>query len=241
MAVYVVGDIHGQYDLFNKMLTKIDLKDTDTLYVLGDVLDRGPHPVKTLKKLMAMPNVVCLVGNHELMALECLKFLGQEITEESIDKLDDLMYRKLMNWIRNGSRTTIKEYQALSPEEREEVIEFIKDFELYRELTVKGRNYLLVHAGLGNYEEGRNMGDYSVHDLVWDRPDFKTRYFEDTTVIVGHTPTQVIKDNPKPGFIYRANNTIDIDCGSFVPGGRLAALCLDTDEEFYVSADEVDI
>ena len=84
MATYVVSDIHGEYDMFLELLDKIGLKETDTLYVLGDNLDRCPHPLRLLRKLMEMPNVVCLVGNHELMALECLEFLMKEITDMSI-------------------------------------------------------------------------------------------------------------------------------------------------------------
>lgn len=52
MSTYVISDIHGQYNMFIELLDKIDLKDTDTLYILGDVLDRGPHPIKTIRKLM---------------------------------------------------------------------------------------------------------------------------------------------------------------------------------------------
>ena len=52
MATYVISDIHGEYDKFITLLEKIDLKDSDTLYILGDVVDRGPNPVKTLLKLM---------------------------------------------------------------------------------------------------------------------------------------------------------------------------------------------
>ena len=74
MSIYVTADLHGEYDKFIEILRKIDLQDTDTLYVLGDVLDRGPHPIKCLLKLMEMPNAICLVGNHELMALDCLGF-----------------------------------------------------------------------------------------------------------------------------------------------------------------------
>jgi len=65
IATYVISDIHGQYDMFMELIDKIDLKQTDTLYVLGDILDRGPHPIKVLKKLMEMPNAICIVGNHE--------------------------------------------------------------------------------------------------------------------------------------------------------------------------------
>ena len=79
IATYVISDIHGQYDMFMELLDKIKLKKTDTLYVLGDVLDRGPHPIKTLRKLMEMSNAICMVGNHELMALEGLEFLMSDI------------------------------------------------------------------------------------------------------------------------------------------------------------------
>ena len=81
MATYVISDIHGQYDMFMELVDKIKLKETDTLYILGDILDRGPHPIKTIRKLMEMPNAICLVGNHEFMALECLEFLMKEITD----------------------------------------------------------------------------------------------------------------------------------------------------------------
>ena len=56
MAVYVISDIHGNYDLFMELLKKIKFSGKDTLYVLGDVVDRGPHPIKVLHKLMEMPN-----------------------------------------------------------------------------------------------------------------------------------------------------------------------------------------
>ena len=56
--------------MFLELLGEIGLRAEDTLYILGDVLDRGPHPIRTLLMLMKMPNVVCLAGNHELMALD---------------------------------------------------------------------------------------------------------------------------------------------------------------------------
>ena len=41
IAIYVISDIHGEYELFMKMLEKIKFQNTDTLYILGDILDRG--------------------------------------------------------------------------------------------------------------------------------------------------------------------------------------------------------
>lgn len=233
MATYVISDIHGQYDKFIAMLDAINLRDTDTLYVLGDILDRGPHPIKVILKLMEKPNAICLVGNHEYMAAECLSFLMREVTDRSLDELDYKTLDNLVTWQYNGAKTTIDEFRALSAEMQAEVIDFIKDMSIYEELTVGGKEYLLVHAGLGNFDPGKDIEEYSLHDLIWKHADYSCKYFDDKTVITGHTPTQFIKGNPKPGFIYRNNNHLAIDCGAYLEDGRLAAVCLETGEEFY--------
>jgi serine/threonine protein phosphatase 1 len=254
LATYVISDIHGEYDKFIRMLDKINFSDEDTLYILGDVVDRGPNPVQVLLKLMSMHNVVPIVGNHELMAMECLSFLENEITEETIDNLSPQDINNLVNWLYNGCATTLAEFKRLDPEMKHEVSEFIKDFALYEEVQVvrqsskpgrrrdKIRNgetvrYLLVHAGLGNYSPKKCIVDYSLKEIVWDRADYNVPYYprrKNFFVISGHTPTELIEDNPNPGYIYRKNNHIAIDCGACFKGGRLAAICLETDEEFYI-------
>lgn len=231
--IYVVSDIHGEYNKLIDLLDKIKLKETDTLYVLGDILDRGPHPIKTLRKLMNMPNVICMVGNHELMALICLEFLMKEITDMSIEELDEEMLDNLVTWQVNGSKSTINEFNQLDVKAKQEVIEFIKDFVVYEEVSVNDKDYLLVHAGLGNYSPEKEIEDYSLHELLWMRADYDVQYFENTYVVTGHTPTQTIEGNSHPGYIYQQNNHIAIDCGAHYPGGRLAAVCLDTGEEYY--------
>lgn len=233
MATYVISDIHGEYDRFLELLDKIKLGEEDILYILGDVLDRGPHPIRTLLLLMEMPNAVCLAGNHELMALECLEFLMKEITDMSIGELDEKMLGNLVTWQYNGSRTTIEEFRALSREMQSSVIDFLKEFSIYEELSVNGKDYLLVHGGLGNYKPEKDIEDYSLKELIWDRAEYDISYFEDVYVVTGHTPTQEISGNPRPGYIFRGNNHIAIDCGCNRPDGRLGAICLDTGEEFY--------
>lgn len=47
-------------------------------------------------------------------------------------------------------------------------------------------------------------------------------------------PTQTIKGNERSGNIYRRGRQIGIDCGACFSTGRVAALCLETGEEFYV-------
>ena len=234
MSIYVISDIHGEYDMLEDLLDKLSLRASDTLYILGDILDRGPHPIKTLRKLMGMPEAVCLVGNHELMALESLEFLMQEITIKSIKALDDEMLDGFLVWAEhNGGKTTMDEFKQLKRDEQKAVIDYLKEFLVYEELSAAGKEYLLVHAGLGGFYPGKDMEDYSLKELVWDRAEYDICYFADKYVVTGHTPTQYITGNPRPGRIYRKNNHIALDCGAYMPGGRLAAICLDTGEEFY--------
>jgi serine/threonine protein phosphatase 1 len=234
ISTYVISDIHGEYQKFIALLDKIQLKDTDTLYVLGDVLDRGTHPIKTLLKLMEMPNAVCLVGNHEVMALECLEFMQKEITDETIEELDIKTWENILTWQNNGGKTTIDEFRRLDADMRMKVLDFINDLLVYEELTVAGKDFILVHAGLGDFSPEKDMEDYSLHELIWKGADYGMTYFPDKYVVTGHTPTQTIEQNPNPGFIYRKNNHIAIDCGANFPDGRLAAICLDTGEEYYI-------
>lgn len=233
MATYVMSDIHGMYDLFSDILQQIDLQDDDTLYIMGDVLDRGPHPIKTLLKIMEMPNAVFMVGNHEVMALKCLEFLRQDITDETLDILDGDILENIILWMRNGGGTTSDEFSALDKETQVDIIDFIKESEVFARLAVGGKKYILVHAGLGNFSPDKRLEEYSLDELIWERPDYNVKYFDDIYVVTGHTPTCRLKDEPSAGRIIKKNNHIAIDCGSFIPGGRLAAICLDTGEEFY--------
>lgn len=231
--IYCVSDIHGEYDKFMRLLEKIHFSDSDVLYVLGDVFDRGPHPIQVLFEMMKHPNIIPIVGNHELMGITVLKFLMKEITEENIGSIDNRMVQSIINWQMNGSDTTTGEFHKLSLEKRQEVMEYLGEFSAYEEVSVGNKDFLLVHAGLSNFSKRRSLDDYTLNELVWGRTDYEMKYFDDVFVVSGHTPTQNIKQNPRPGYIYRANNHIAIDCGACF-GGRLAAICLDTDEEFYV-------
>ena len=100
MATYVISDIHGEYGKFMELLDIIHFSVEDILYVLGDVVDRGKNPVKTLLKMMEMPNVIPIAGNHEQMMLECMLVLINEVKDENsikefAEKFSDDMFQKL--------------------------------------------------------------------------------------------------------------------------------------------------
>lgn len=228
-----MSDIHGMYDKYMEMLDLIGLQDTDSLYILGDILDRGQQSMKILQDMMKRPNVFGIFGNHELMMAECMSFLCQEITDEFLNRLDEEKLMKLSDWMNNGAFQTIQEFKKLSKEEQEDIIEYVMEFSAYEEVSVNGKDCLLVHAGLGDFDEKKPLDEYDVSDFVWKRPDWDIPYFTDSNkfVVVGHTPTLSITGKPE---IFHKNNFIVIDCGACFQNGMLACLCLDTMEEFYV-------
>lgn len=225
---YVISDIHGQYDAYAAMLEKIHFSPEDTLYINGDILDRGKKPIKVILDAMERPNVVCLAGNHEHMAMKCLKYFNGEPL-----KLTYGAYADLANWADNGGSTTAEEFRQLDKEIKDRVMDYIGDFELYEELDINGREYIIVHGGLGNFEPDKPLYEYAPEELFWTRADYRKPYFRDKFVVTGHTPTQIIENNPRPGYIYRVNNHIAIDCGAGM-GERLGCICLESGEEFYV-------
>ena len=50
--IYVLSDLHGHYNIFIKMLEKINFSDDDVLYILGDCCDRGPDSLKDRKSVV---------------------------------------------------------------------------------------------------------------------------------------------------------------------------------------------
>ena len=54
--IYAVSDIHGRYDKYRKLLKRIHFGPDDTLYVLGDVIDRGPDGFKIMLDMAQRPN-----------------------------------------------------------------------------------------------------------------------------------------------------------------------------------------
>ena len=64
-----MADIHGNSKRFLSVMNQINLQPKDTLYVLGDIIDRYPDGIRILRMLMDMSNTKMLLGNHEYMML----------------------------------------------------------------------------------------------------------------------------------------------------------------------------
>ena len=231
--VYCVSDIHGCFDAYLRLLEALSLSENDSLYVLGDMVDRGPHGIRVLQDMMNRPNVFPLLGNHEFMAAWCMRFLTREITDESLADFERNAIQGFQDWFANGGMSTLSELKDLSHEELNDILSYLGECAVYEEISVGDSDYLLVHAGLAGFSPDKPLDDYYLFDLIETRPDYSRVCFPDRFLVTGHTPTRLIPDNPRPDRIYRANRHIALDCGC-VFGGCLGAICLDTGEEFYV-------
>ncbi len=232
--IYVMSDIHGEYDKYKAMLEKIGFGDDDELFVLGDVVDRGEKSVELLKDMSTRANVYPIMGNHDFMALDLLKKLIVEITEENFDQqINAEIISEVMSWQQNGGEPTMAGFKRLDKEDREALVDYLSEFAYYEIVQIKDKLFILVHSGLGNFSLDKDLDDYDIEELAFLRADYDTKYFENDKIFIvsGHTPTLAITGKAE---IYHSHNNICIDCGATFASGKLACLCLDTMEEFYI-------
>lgn len=231
--IYVMSDLHGCYKEYLKALNMIGLKEEDTLYILGDVIDRGPESMRLLQDMMMRSNVIPLIGNHEYMALTVLKKLCVEVTEENVEtylSLDDIT--NYTNWVMDGGQETIEQFRKLSKEEQFDILDYLEEFSLYEEVKAGGRDYILVHGGLEPFNPKKKLEEYQLSEMLFQSPDYDKVYFPDRYLVTGHTPTAAFGEAYK-GKIVQKNHHIAMDCGC-VYGLGLGVYCLDTREEWYI-------
>ena len=255
MAIYVTSDAHGHVRALDEALSKISLASDDTLYVLGDMIDRGPDPVGVIKLVRSLPNARVLKGNHEQIMLDAI--IGQ-------DPLD------AETWDINGGWTTRQQLNDMEFEAYEELVRWMATLPLYAVAETDERPYLLVHAGIQTeaaraflFEHGVDCADgagavdadrellqqmlavQSFDDLLWIRHGYwdaptglLSAEGKGPVVVSGHTPTVFLTDGHDEDFsIWHGDGILDIDCGCGsmkAAHRRLACLRLDDMAEFYV-------
>lgn len=229
---YVMSDIHGCYREYRKMLEKIAFSDADTLYIIGDVVDRGPQVAELLEDIMSWRNVRLLAGNHEYVGL---RVLGKVCKTSALDGFSEEDIKSCFLWMNDGGSQTLSQLKRGGDEAFRRTAAFLAELPLYEEVSAGGRDHLLVHAGLEPFRPGKPLKDYGPTELLFNRADYSRPYFSDKLTITGHTPTFFI-DRDRGGYILHRNNHIAIDCGC-VYGYRLGAYCMETREEFYVEAE----
>jgi len=100
---YLIGDIQGCCDAFERMLAEIGFSPSrDHLWTLGDLVNRGPQSLATLRRLIALDGAAgCLLGNHDLHLLAVADG-AQRVKRQ--DTLDDILNAPdraaLLDWLR---------------------------------------------------------------------------------------------------------------------------------------------
>lgn len=219
---YVVANLHGALEKYEALLKKIKFSSKDILYVLGDTADYGADAAALLTELSMCDNVYPVAGEHDFLALRMLSGFDRMLKEGSMP--DAAFAAEMAAWAADGGSETLEGFRALDGDMREGLLDYLSDFALYEEVEAGGREYVLVHAGINGFDADKSLEDYDPEDF-FSAPE-NARYYDDRTVVVGHTPT-------KSGRIEREGNLICIDCG-VKDGGALGCLCLETGEEFYI-------
>lgn len=231
--IYVIGDIHGRKDKYDEMLEKISPKETDAVFVLGDVIDVGDDSIEILKDMMYRANIYPVLGEHEYMAKKILPLIADcKNTDEAKAKLTGENKDLLEKWLTMKSEKTISDFLSLGDEDKESIIDYLSEFQPYEEVEAGGKTFVLTHAGINSFETGKELDEYAEEDFVFATADYSKPYFKNKYLITGHMPTVAI--NPKlMGKVYSKNGHIAIDCGAAY-GGKLAGICLDKLKLYYV-------
>jgi bis(5'-nucleosyl)-tetraphosphatase (symmetrical) len=118
---YLVGDVQGCCDALSRLLDKVGFSPSrDRIWLLGDLINRGPQSLATLRLLRGLDDAaVCLLGNHDL---HLLAVAAGGRTTRAGDTLDEV----------------------LDAPDRAGLIEWLRK----QRMAASARGWLLVHAGV---------------------------------------------------------------------------------------------
>jgi len=224
--VYAVGDVHGRLDLFRKMESQIaaDRAGEKLIVLLGDVVDRGPDSAGMIDHLLASPppgiSRVCLLGNHEDMALRFLQDPDPQadwLAHGGAEMLASYGVARDLDAIRSLSRKSLEmRIVAHVPEDH---LRFLANLPTFMRA---GANFY-CHAGV---DPALALGAQMRRTLLWSR-----RFLDDAgapppdlpeggLVVQGHVPVAAPQQKA-----WRVN----VDTGAFSTG-RLSAVRLSAGE-----------
>jgi serine/threonine protein phosphatase 1 len=206
MTTVAIGDIHGMYDMLDRLLVEINAFSIreggigrPKLVFLGDYVDRGPDSRRVVRRLRALQGefAVCLRGNHENMMLRC--------EDRSID---------WQKFLVNGGTQTLASYEGHEDE-------FKNDRRWMASLPTSYEDELriFVHAGI---KPDQPLADQTDDTKIWTRDEFiNFRGGFPKYVVHGHTPT-FRRYSSDPGSPDVRENRCNLDTGACY-GGTLSA------------------
>jgi len=218
--LFAIGDIHGCFDPFQKLIEDvIDIKPDDTIVLLGDYIDRGGQSKEVVDYIIDLQkkgfNLIPLIGNHEAMLLDTLDNEG-------------LLSYRLMNGyyetMVSFGITTLKDLDPL-------YVDFFRSMPYYYSY----HQFLFVHAG---FNDGIADPLADQYQMIWTRrEEYTNLFFKDKIIIHGHTP---VSETACKKLVQGRSQVINIDTGCVFDGragyGCLTALELHSMKLFTASS-----
>jgi serine/threonine protein phosphatase 1 len=215
---FAIADIHGCCRTFRHLLEQIGFSKQDTLYLLGDYIDRGPDSKGVIDLIFELQSegyyIRPLLGNHEAMLLLAMETGSGEHCSE---------------WLKNGGQATLRSYGVDHPSDiPREHVDFMRSLSLFHCTDT----HILVHAGLDFCLEDPFSRE-GAQAMLWDRYQLSDRDKQKgRTLVVGHTirHEDEIRRSLKSNII-----TIDNGCymgTAFEGRGSLAAIELKSGKLF---------
>ena len=224
--IFVMSDIHGQYDLFLKMLDKIKLKREDLLVIIGDICDRGKKSYEIYMKCIKMRklgyNLKFILGNHEDMLLE------------GLENGYPIRYETEYSIFRNSKYFENKDMKDWHEENFLEEIEWLVKWLKNCPLIISGNENIFVHAGL---DLNKVLEKQEKETVLWTREEFwlmenvELEEYKGKNIYFGHTP------NINGRISKKTDRIKGIDCGAFFTH-FLGCIEVKSQEEIYVYEDE---
>jgi serine/threonine protein phosphatase 1 len=224
---WVIPDIHGYSKTLRALIEdKIKPSHTDTVYFLGDYIDRGPDSKGVIDFIIGLQkdkyNIRTLRGNHE-------DYLLRTYNNENTRHILGITYKNTLKkeWFKYGGKATLESFAVNDVHEiPSQYINWMNGLEYHIILD----DFILVHAGF-NFEIEDPYADQSA--MMWIK-DFKVdpEKIGNRKIIHGHVPVSLDFISFKKSK--KVSNFIDLDNGIYMPEkqgfGNLVALELSTME-----------
>ncbi len=226
MKTWVIPDVHGCLLTLKYVVEEmIHLQKKDTLFILGDIVDRGPNSKGVIDYIMILEakgyNVTTLRGNHEDFLLKAAEM---EANPGLFARLG-IRGGTIKDWFKHGGEDTLNSFGVSKANQIPEYyLKWIKSLPLY----VSWGNYLIVHAGF-NFKNDDIFADEEA--MMWSRDyEIDVEKLGGKKIIHGHVPVDL-------EFLFSCLNSnryqfIALDNGVYMlnrPGyGNLTALELNS-------------
>ena len=228
---FVASNLYGRLDKFEKLINKIKLKDSDNLYILGNIVDFGEQSIELVNDLSTRYNVYSVLGEHDYKAYLLLSEFDRILREGGAPSVS--FSKEMIAWAQNGGQATLEAFQKADVDSKEGFLDYLSDLPVFEEISLKnGKEFVLTCRGIDNFDKNTDLYDYELEDFMNGYLDIEKTYFSDKTMVVGyldyeHTPAG------RAGKINAKNNNIALAC-DMSENDDVVCVCLETNDEYYV-------